>query len=242
MLVLHGLFGSHNNWAPLARRLSQYRDVYALDMRNHGDSQHAESMSFPEMAIDVMWFMESEALAKVAIMGHSMGGKIAMQLALDSPRRVTKLIIADIAPRAYDPRHDRIFEAVDAIDHALLTSRADADRLIKDIIPDRDLRMFLLTSLGRDEDRILAWRTNMYGIRKNYEAISAAPATTENSRYEGPTLFIAGSQSPYIRQEDHRDILRLFPAARIETINAGHWLHVQEPELFFKLADDFLRG
>lgn len=240
LLILHGLFGSRNNWAALARQLSQHQDVYALDLRNHGESQRADSMSFPEMAVDVMWFMESEGLSQTSILGHSMGGKVAMQIALDTPQRVKKLIIADIAPREYDPRHEKIFQAVDAIDHALLTSRSDADKLIKDILPDRDLRLFLLTSLSRDEDRILSWRTNMHGIRKNYQAISAAPTVRQGSQFDGPTLFIAASRSPYIEDKDHKEIMRLFPQARIEMIDAGHWLHVQKPEQFLELVTDFL--
>lgn len=241
LLVLHGLFGSRNNWAPLARRLAKHHDVYALDLRNHGDSQHADSMSYPEMANDILWFMQAEDLPEVSILGHSMGGKVAMQIALDTPQRMNKLIVADIAPKSYDPRHDKIFEAVDAIDNALLTSRADADKLVKEIIPDQGLRQFLLTSLSRDDDRILGWRTNMHGIRKNYQAISAPPAIKAGSQFNGPTLFIGGTQSPYIKGEDKPLILSLFPKARIEMINAGHWMHVQQAEVFFKLVSEFLQ-
>lgn len=241
LLVLHGLFGSRHNWTPLARRLARHRDVYALDLRNHGDSQHADSMSYPEMANDILWFMASADLTEAAILGHSMGGKVAMQVALDAPQRVKKLIVADIAPKAYDPRHDKIFAAVDEIDRALLTSRADADKLIKEILPDKKLRSFLLTSLSRDEDDILGWRTNMHGIRKNYQAISAAPDTAKNSRFDGPALFIGGTQSPYIKEQDRPLILSLFPNARIEMIDAGHWMHVQQAEVFFKTVNEFLR-
>ncbi|MBN1378434.1 MAG: alpha/beta fold hydrolase [Gammaproteobacteria bacterium] len=241
LLILHGLFGSRNNWAPLARQFARHQDVYALDLRNHGDSQHADSMSYPEMANDILWFLESEGLAQVSILGHSMGGKVAMQTALDAPQRIKKLIVADIAPKEYAPRHEKVFEAVDAIDQALLTSRADADKLIKEFLPDKDMRLFLLTSLSRDEDRILGWRTNMHGIRKNYQAISAAPTVTAGNQFKGPALFIGGTQSPYVKEEDREVILSLFPKARLEMINAGHWMHVQAAELFFQLVSTFLQ-
>ena len=241
LLILHGLFGSRNNWAPLARKLARYQDVYALDMRNHGDSQRADSMSYPEMANDILWFMTGEDLPEVSVLGHSMGGKIAMQLALDAPQQIKKLIVADIAPREYEARHEKIFQAVDEIDRAMLTSRRDADRLIQEILPEEDLRMFLLTSLRREEDQILGWRTNMHGVRKNYQAISAAPSFTPGRQYMGPTLIIGGTQSPYITQDDQKLILSLFPNRQIEMINAGHWLHVQQPELFFSLVSGFLK-
>ncbi len=241
LLILHGLFGSRNNWAPLARQLSQQRDVYALDMRNHGDSQRADSMSYPEMANDILWFMTGEDLPEVSVLGHSMGGKIAMQLALDAPQQIKKLIVADIAPKQYMARHEKIFEAVDEIDRAMLTSRSDADKLIKEILPDKDLRRFLLTSLNREEDQILGWRTNMHGLRKNYQAISDAPSLSPGKLYDGPALFIAGSQSSYIEEGDRKLILSLFPQAEIKMINAGHWLHVQNPEEFLDLVSNFLQ-
>lgn len=243
VLILHGLFGSRNNWAPLAHQLKKNHEVYALDLRNHGDSGHTDSMTYPEMANDVVSFLEDKNLPRVSILGHSMGGKVGMQLALETPERISRLVVADIAPRNYGPRHDRIFEAVDAIDQALLTSRADAEKLIRDILPDQQLRLFLLTSLARDEDDILSWRTNMHGIRKNYQVLSAPPpAAKEGRQYDGPVLFIAGEQSPYIRESDRPLILSLFPKARIEAINTGHWMHVQQPALFFQLVNTFLLG
>lgn len=237
LLVLHGLFGSRNNWAGAGRRLSAHREVYALDLRNHGDSPHAATMTFDEMAGDVLEFIQDRSLARCTLLGHSMGGKTAMQLALSEPDRITALIAVDIAPRVYPPRHEDIFAAIDAIDEADPATRSEAEKLITSLLPDKAMRLFLLTSLVPGHNGPAKWRTNMRAIRENYEAISAAP---QGHPYEGPALFIRGSRSSYVRDEDEGRIKALFPRSTLETLDAAHWVHIDAPEAFVSTVEAFL--
>jgi esterase len=162
-----------------------------------------------------------------------------MQAALMQPEQFTRLIVADIAPKRYPPRHDAIFAAVDAIDRTAIASRQQADELIRDILPDQATRLFLLTNLRRDDDGKFGWRVNMNAIRGNYQIISGPPAA--DGRYDKPALFIKGGRSPYIKDEDLSAIQSLFPRAELMTIGqAGHWVHTEQPEEFLKIVRKFL--
>jgi esterase len=239
LIVLHGLFGAAINWRLICQSLQAEREVYALDLRNHGRSPHAASMSFPQMAGDISEFMDARALPPCAILGHSLGGKVAMQAALTQPEQFTRLIVADIAPKRYPPRHDDIFAAVDAIDRTAIASRQQADELIRDILPDQATRLFLLTNLRRDDDGKFGWRVNMNAIRGNYQIISGPPVA--DGRYDKPALFIKGERSPYIKDEDLSAIQDLFPRAELMTVGrAGHWVHTEQPEEFLKIVRKFL--
>lgn len=241
LIVLHGLFGSRNNWSGAARRLAGRRDVFTLDLRNHGDSPHADRMTFPEMADDVAEFLAGERIPRAHLLGHSLGGKVAMQLAFDEPALLDKLIVVDIAPRVYPPRHESIFAAIDAIDHGAPDNRREADALIESLITDQASRLFLLTNLSVGDDGRMQWRVNTRAIRENYEAISAPPQVEAGASHPGPTLFIRGEKSPYIRAEDEPLIKRWFPRAHLQTLDAGHWIHVDAPEAFVATVDDFLQ-
>jgi esterase len=241
LLVLHGLFGAALNWRHICQSLSPDREVYALDLRNHGRSPHAASMTFVHMARDVVEFMDERQLPACVIMGHSLGGKVAMQAALERPEQLSRLIVADIAPKRYPPRHDDIFEAVDTINRTVISSRQQADELVKLILPDQATRLFLLTNLRRDEDGKFGWRVNMDAIRGNYEIISGPP-TVMGAHYDKPALFIRGDRSPYIKDADWPEIRRSFPQAELQTIeNSGHWVHIEQPEAFLEIVKNFLK-
>ncbi|HEX5055425.1 MAG TPA: alpha/beta fold hydrolase [Gammaproteobacteria bacterium] len=240
LILLHGLFGAAINWRYICQALQPGREIYALDLRNHGRSPHAASMTFPHMARDVFEFMAAKRLSSCDLLGHSLGGKVAMQAALERPEQFIRLIVADIAPKQYPPRHDDIFEAIDAVDRSTIGSRQQADELIKDILPDQATRLFLLTNLRRDDAGKFSWRINMDAIRKNYSIISGPPAVP-GARYDKPALFIKGARSPYIKDEDRAEIQRLFPRAELRTIEqSGHWVHTEQPEEFLKIVREFL--
>lgn len=241
LVVLHGLFGSNTNWASLARRFALHQPVYAVDLRNHGQSPHADSMSFAEMAADVLEFIQAHQLSGCHLLGHSMGGKVAMQLALENPDLLGKLLVADIAPKVYPPRHQEVFAAIDTIDRVELENRQQADELISDILPEQSTRLFLLSNLQRDESNKLKWRINMQAIREQYEQISAAPSAINNHTYSSPCLFLRGSYSSYLMAKDEADIQRIFVNCQFTTIDkAGHWLHVEQSDAFIAAVNRFL--
>ncbi len=239
VILLHGLFGSSDNWHTIAARLAEKFHVFALDQRNHGQSPHSAEMEYPLMAADVDDFFAARGLENAMVIGHSMGGKTAMQLALQFPHRVQKLVVADIAPRAYAPAHDKIFAALLALDLAAFQNRTQMEEALAPEIPSLVLRRFLLKNLGRNPTGGFFWKINLRGLAENYwrlrePVIGAAPFT-------GPTLFIRGGKSNYVQPEDEPLIREWFPAARIETIaEAGHWLHADKPEEFLRLVVEFL--
>lgn len=241
LIVLHGLFGSSGNWRTLCKRYAGRRDVYALDLRNHGRSPHHPGMTFEDMADDVRAFMDRQQLDNCHLLGHSMGGKVAMQLALEQPERVGRLIVADIAPKTYPPRHGDVFAAIELIDKTRLAHRNQADKLIEHVLPEQATRLFLLTNLARDDGEY-RWRIDVEAIRNNYPAISGAPPAASTGRqFTKPTLFVRGGKSFYIQPEDTGAIAALFPNAVIEEIPAaGHWVHAEQPEAFFEMTERFL--
>lgn len=242
LIVLHGLFGSANNWRTLCKRYAGHRDVYALDLRNHGQSPHHPRMTFENMAEDVLAFMNRKKLESCNLLGHSMGGKVAMQLALDQPERVERLIVADIAPKTYPPRHDDVLDAIGLIDKTHITTRNQADKLIQHILPEQATRLFLLTNLSRGDNGEYQWRIDIQAIRDNYDIISDTPPATNAGRpFVKPALFLRGGKSFYIQPEDESLITSLFPNAVIKEIpNAGHWVHAEQPDAFYEITQPFL--
>ncbi|MCB1671246.1 MAG: alpha/beta fold hydrolase [Gammaproteobacteria bacterium] len=240
LLVLHGLFGNLRNWSWHAAELASEFSVYGLDLRNHGESPHTDSMSYAEMAGDVLEFLESRALADVNLLGHSMGGKVAMQLALGSPQRVRRLLVADIAPVAYAEErgdHENVFQGLLAVDPGSLASRAEAEEVLSAHISEFAVVKFLASNLVR-EAHGYRWRFNLKALHANYARLREG--VVADGVFENPTLFIKGALSNYITQQDWPRIQLLFPAARIKTMmGAGHWLHAEKPQVFYKLARDF---
>ena len=240
LIILHGLFGSSDNWHSLARRFAEHFRVFTVDLRNHGNSPHTDVMTYPVMAEDVREFMEQQRLSEAHVLGHSMGGKVAMLLALRYPERVSKLVVEDIAPRAYPPVHREVLEGLQRVPLASLHDRRAAEAYLARTISEPMVRQFLLKYLVRDpRTGQFKWKFNLEAIVKNYDKIAGWPDV--EGTYEGPTLFVRGERSPYIKETDWPLIQRYFPYARLVTIpGAGHWVHVDAPEPFLEVVTNFL--
>lgn len=241
LLILHGLLGSLDNWATLAKKFGEQFKTYIIDQRNHGLSPHSDAMNFEVMADDLLELMEDEQIARAHLIGHSMGGKVAMRLAVLHPERLRKLVVVDIAPRAYPPAYDDVFRGLFAIKPESLSSREEADHVLAQHVHDLGMRQFLLKNLTRDEFGRFRWRMNLEGIYRSYDTINAATTPTEACPVE--TLFVRGSKSSYITDEDQRSILEAFPRAQFTTVEgAGHWVHAEKPDAFVELVLRFLTG
>lgn len=243
LVMLHGLFGSSDNWLGVASKLAQKFHVFMLDLRNHGVSPHSHETSYPVMAADVTEFLDTRKLDRVNILGHSLGGKVAMQFALDFPTRVEKLIVVDIAPRAYSPEHEKIFNALLALDLKKFQTRTQIEEALAPEIPDLVLRRFLLKNLKTPvaPSSSFTWKVNLSGLFKNHHTIYE-PIISETP-FSGSVLFLRGGKSRYISEADAPGIKSLFPQAKIETIaQAGHWVQADAPEEFALLVSSFLAG
>ncbi len=239
LIVLHGLFGTLDNWQTLAKSWAEHYLVYLVDLRNHGRSPHVDGLSYPAMAQDLHDFMEKNWIHKAHILGHSMGGKVAMEFALTYPDMVDKLIVVDIAPRPYAPGHDEIFTALFAIDLNTVESRQAAEAILEQYIPEWGVRQFLLKNLSRIKEGGFEWKMNLPIIYRDYAQILEPPS--EADPFEGPALFIRGEQSRYVRDEDILHIQELFPRSILQTVpNASHWVHADQPEILNGMVMDFL--
>ena len=239
VVLLHGLFGAGSNLGAVSRALQDECSVYSVDLPNHGRSGWLAQADLPMMADCLRQWMDDQTLTTASLVGHSLGGKVAMQLALEQPARVSALVVADIAPVVYPPHHDTVFAALDAVAVARCSSREAASGIMAGCIAEPGVIQFLLTSLRRGSDGIYDWRFNLEGIKAGYEAVRAAPVA--EAPYPGPVLFIKGADSGYI-VERHRDaILALFPAANVKAMpGCGHWLHAENPRLFNSIVRRFL--
>jgi esterase len=240
MVILHGLFGSGRNWASLARQLGERRRVFTLDLRNHGDSPWADTMSYLEMAEDVAAFLARHGLEGATVLGHSMGGKTAMVLALEEGDLVGRLIVVDIAPIAYGHSHLPLIEAMQAVDLEAASRRAEVDKALEDAVPEAGLRAFLLHNLVSEGGR-LRWRLNLAALGDSMADLIGYPDDLDGRRYDGPALFLAGAESDYLQPEHSARIRALFPAAEIDRIaGAGHWVHAEQPQAFLVRLRAFL--
>jgi esterase len=244
VVLLHGLFGAGDNLGSLARQLATTRRVVQVDLRNHGQSPHDDYMDLATMAADVLVLLQQLDIERCDIVGHSLGGKVAMEIALNHADRVRKLVIADIAPVSYGRGHDQVFAALAAVDLHAVHSRRDAEAMLTPHLAEPALRQFLLKSLYREENGgsengdAYRWRFHLPALLANYDALRAAP---NGDPFAGPTLFIRGELSDYVRRDDEPVMRRYFPDYTLETIpGAGHWVHGEKPLLFNKLVEDFL--
>lgn len=248
LVILHGLFGNWENWGARIRQYANYSEVHAMDLRNHGESPHLNSMSYSEMADDVVRTLDHLEIDSCDLLGHSMGGKVAMRIASIHPGRIARLIVVDIAPKAYSPHHQSILDALCAIDTAELASRRDADEQLANVVDDPSTRAFLLKNLVRNTTSTtdqnaskagFSWQFNLYGIRNNYAQLTEAPQL--QTPYDGPTLFIKGAESDYLQDADREMVMQAFPKAKLKVIGgAGHWPHAEKPDIFDRIVGQFL--
>lgn len=237
LLIVHGLFGSARNWGVVARRLAEGRDVLVVDQRNHGHSPRLPSQSYEDMADDLAQVIRAHR-GPMDVLGHSMGGKAAMQLALTQGALIRRLVVADIAPVPYAHDNTGHIRAMRSLDLEGLHTRGEADRRLAEAVPDPGLRAFFLQSLDL-KAHPPAWRLNLDVLEAEMDKIVGWPGT--QGRFGGPTLFLTGSESHYVRPEHREAIRALFPAARFaKLLGAGHWLHADKPREFEETVRAFL--
>jgi pimeloyl-ACP methyl ester carboxylesterase len=240
LIILHGLFGTLDNWQTLARSFGEHFTVFILDWRNHGKSAWQNTHRYSDLSNDLNEFMEAHWIHKAHILGHSMGGKAAMQFAADHTDKIDKLIIADIAPHAYTGGHESVFNALFAVDFTKITTRKEVEAILHHHINDIGTIQFLLKNLTRNEENsLLSWKMNVPVLYEYYPEILGNILISEPIKKQ--TLFLRGANSPYIQDKDWQNILHLFPNAQLNTIpNAGHWIHAEQPLAFANTVQDFL--
>jgi|694.fasta_scaffold20410_8 esterase len=240
LVVLHGLFGAKRNWATIAKALAPRHRVLTVDLRNHGASPWNAVHDYPALAGDVARFIHTHVGGPAAVLGHSMGGKAAMVLALEEPDLVERLIVVDIAPA---PSRTTLIDALQAMKNvplATCTRRTEAETALAESIPDPAVRAFLVQNV-KTGPHGLAWAVNLEAVERNFPAIVGFPDVAAGRTFPGPTLFVVGERSDYVRPEHHAAIHRLFPAATIEVVaGAGHWVHAEAPEAFLAVLSGFL--
>ena len=238
LLIIHGLFGMSDNWQSLAKRYADYFEVHLIDQRNHGRSPHADKFSYLHLSNDLHQYIIDNQLNDVIIIGHSLGGKTAMQFAVSYPELLSKLIIVDISPRFYPIHHDKIIEGLKMLDFSIIKSRSQADVVLSEYINEGDVRQFLLKSMYWKEKGQLDFRFNLKSISQNIANVGEALDNEANCSI--PTLFIKGGNSNYINDDDEDLIFKHFTDAEIQTVDeVGHWLHAEKPQEFFEMTIRF---
>jgi esterase len=238
LLILHGLFGSSDNWYTLAKTFAEHFTVYLIDQRNHGQSPHSDEFNYKLLTEDLFEFVNDHKLERVNIIGHSMGGKAAMNFAVKYPERVKKLIVVDIVPKGYPVHHDNILEGLLSIDLSNVSSRTEADELLSKYVPGLDERQFLLKNLYRSSDGGFAWRSNLNAIDNHIEEIGEG--MQYEGQYTGVTLFMVGARSQYFKTGDETLMKEIFPAFKLVTLDSGHWVQAEKPKEFAETAIPFL--
>lgn len=238
LVILHGLLGSADNWRSALKRFGSERRIIALDLRNHGRSPHAQGMNYLSLAEDVLHTLDLKGVQRFQLLGHSMGGKVAMALALHHPERVERLIVVDIAPLAYGHGHDNEFKAMQAVDDAQVESRREADEVMSQWLPDKATRQFIATNLQRDESGRLTWRVGLAHLVDDYAHIGGNGAL--EGQYAGPVLLVKGNRSPYVTNEGIDASKALFPHLTVESLEAGHWVHAECFDAFKEVVDTFI--
>ena len=241
LLIIHGFLGMSDNWKTFgALYAAEGFQVHLLDLRNHGKSFHSDDFSYEIMAQDVLEYCQAHQLKKVSIIGHSMGGKVAMLLATIHPELIDKLIVADIGPKYYAPHHQDILTGLNAVDFSTKPDRAQVEEMLYPYIPDFGTRQFLMKSLYWIEPGQLAYRFNLPVFNAKIKVIGTA--LPEEAHFENPTLFMRGGNSNYILDSDLTEIKKHFPNFELATIpNVGHWLHAENPKMFFEITAQFLK-
>lgn len=249
LIILHGLYGSSDNWVSIAKELESYFRVINVDQRNHGQSPHRSEHSYTLLTNDLLKLFEVLKLEKAILLGHSMGGKVAMQFTMEHPEKVSSLIVVDIAPWSHDPlahiseEHQQIIEGLMSIPIDSLTSRVQADEILSERVKSLPIRQFLLKNLKREQDGSFGWKINLTAIASNLKNLMGSiEPSTHNHSYKVRTLFIKGEQSNYIPNDKEDDLKEIFTNSEIITIHdAGHWVHAEKPMEFLKAVLFFLK-
>ena len=240
LVILHGLFGSLDNWQSLAKQFSEYFTVYILDQRNHGKSPHFDVHTYTAMAADLKEFLDQEGIEETHLLGHSMGGKTVMQFSIQDPQYIKRMVVADIAPKFYAPHHHKEIEALESIDFSVLKDRKAVQAKLEETLSNAGVVQFFLKGLTWSEKGELEWKFNLKVLVEQNNNIGEA---LEGFAYfTNPTLFVRGENSNYVTEDDIDTIEEIFPMAQYRTIyDAGHWLHAENPDQFFKEVLNFLK-
>jgi esterase len=234
LLILHGLFGQSDNWNSLAKQFGEAGfEVYTIDLRNHGLSPHSDVWNYQVMSDDVYELITDLNLKEVALLGHSMGGKVAMLFAIQHPEVLSNLIVVDIAPKYYSPHHQEVLKALNTVDFGIVKTRKETEGVLSRYITDEGTKQFLLKNIFWKENEELAWRFNLKVITAQIENVGEI--TTSDHTCSVPTLFIRGEKSNYVLDSDINQIQEIFPLLTLKTIaGAGHWVHAEKPSAFFE--------
>jgi pimeloyl-ACP methyl ester carboxylesterase len=240
LLILHGLFGSSDNWLTIAKQLAASYHVFIIDQRNHGQSPHSNIWNYTVMAQDIEDFCIQHQLNEIYIVGHSMGGKTVMKLAELFPKRIKKMMVIDIAPRYYPVHHHQILNALKSIDFNIVNTRKQAEEVLHNAIEDFGTRQFLLKNIYWIDENKLAWRFNLEVIANHIEIVGETTPPDLTAICEIPVCFVKGEKSDYIKKEDEQLIASQFSNSEILTIaNAGHWVHAENPTALLNLINYF---
>ncbi|MBI9032948.1 MAG: alpha/beta fold hydrolase [Bacteroidales bacterium] len=242
VIILHGLFGISDNWATIGRRIAEKYEVHMIDLRNHGRSPHSPVFNFPAMVSDLEELIEDLELENIILVGHSLGGKIAMHFALQYPELITKLVVVDISMRHYPAReeHLKMIEAMRSIDFSEFSNRKQIEEVLKEKISNERIRLFVLKNLHRIDRSTFTWRLNVNAIYENIDNVFEG-IEYENTTFNKETLFVRAGKSNYIIDDDYSRIFQHFPEAKIQTIEkASHWVHADTPEELCELLNTFL--
>ncbi|MDQ3047489.1 MAG: alpha/beta fold hydrolase [Bacteroidota bacterium] len=241
MIILHGLFGQSDNWNSLAKQFAENGfEVYAVDQRNHGLSPHSDVWTYKAMSDDLHELIMDNDLKNLILIGHSMGGKTAMQYALDHPEYVVKLIVVDMAPRQYPLHHHSVIQALEAVDFSVVRTRREVEDVLSEYISDNGTRQFLLKNIYWKEETVLDWRFNLKVISEQIQNVGEP--TPDESSSDVETLFVRGEKSDYVTDDDLQLIQEIFPKCMVETIPAaGHWVHAEKPAAFFECVLRFIK-
>jgi esterase len=238
VLLLHGIFGSSDNWLTQARMLSSQYHTFAVDLRNHGQSPHEAVFDYPSMVDDVVQFMQTHQIQDPILIGHSMGGKVAMNFAVAHPDKLRKVVVVDIAPKLYNMKHYVILDGLKAIPINDIRSREEADKSLAAFVEEADVRQFLLKNLQRKPEGGFRWKLNLEAIAGNIENIGLD--LQFEGKFEKPVLFVRGGRSDYVGDNDLDRIREVFPAAEFETFDTGHWVPAEKPKEFVELVSEWM--